>query len=170
MCEEQGCQASRFGRETHGYSPLLIVSRRELFSHIFLPGSHSSFNSDQTPHLLLNTFHSTALFMTITCPDLLRNPQRSLRVLGMRPSGFQNCQLCKLVIRYKMRIQIGQSTRMIVTHVDVSLYTIKFPNSPCNSVKCADGTGSIASNIDKQESFHIWIQHLTNNLAVSTPL
>ena len=41
------------------------------FSHGFLPGPHSSFNSNQTPQFLLNTFHSTTLFMTITCPDLL---------------------------------------------------------------------------------------------------
>ena len=66
------------------------------FSHLFLRGSQFSFRSKASmiqkffwlSCFMLNTFHSTALFVTTTCPDMLRNLQRPPHVPGMRSSVF----------------------------------------------------------------------------------
>ena len=66
------------------------------FSHRFLHGTHSSFRSNASViqklswlwYSMLDTFHSTALFVITTCPDMLRNSQRQRRVPGMRSSVF----------------------------------------------------------------------------------
>ena len=73
----QGCQVSRFGRETHGYLPVLAQSHDgSYFSHGFLHGSHSSFRSNASviqklfwlSCFILNTSHFTALFALRTPP------------------------------------------------------------------------------------------------------
>ena len=70
---------------------------RSCFSHGFLRGSPSFFRSNTSviqkffwwlSCSMLNTFHSTTLFVITTCQDMLHNPQRPPHMPGMRSSVF----------------------------------------------------------------------------------